>query len=63
MPRHPEVYDAFLVNGHFACVVHVGEHVVLIRVFADPMTYAMHVAHAQALIEAFSKMATGDMRS
>jgi hypothetical protein len=63
MDKAPALYDAFLVNGHFGCVVHVSEYVVLVRVWADNMTYAMRPAFVAALIEAFSTMPFGDMRA
>lgn len=51
-----EVGDGFLINGHFGCVVHVNapRGLALVRVFADPMTYAIHLGHLNALVHAFS---------
>lgn len=56
--------DGFLINGHFACVVNVNpaSGLGLIRVFADPTTYAMHLPQLNALVSAFDKLQHGDQR-
>jgi hypothetical protein len=51
----PEVGDPFIVNGHFGCVTHVNAQrgLVLVRVFADPAIYGMHLPTCTVLVAAF----------